>query len=558
VNIRKGLTITVAVLTVMVMATRAQGPTITTVTPDGAPVAVPFVPPTATLDCTPPSGTLFPLGVTQVSCTASATLAVDVQPSALSLEQLPDLVLSASPGATSAVATFGIPVVTGGVPPHDIVFDVLTGSAMPIGTTVVNYFVTDDWGQYAGASFAVTVAATPQALLQPSDLVYQGAFRVPGGAAGDPHGNGFGYVDSGLAYNPAKNSLFLNGHIYWQLTGEISIPAVVNSTSLTSLKTASLLQPLSDITEGHLANILTGGAATRSPRMGGLLVSNGKLLGTSYEYYDANNQARLSHFTSGLTLTQAGDFAGMYQVGPATHTGFLSGYMVPIPAAWQSAFGGPALTGNCCIGITSRTSWGPAASVFDPARLGTTTPLAVTPLVEYPSTNPLVRYVDGIANTLFEEGDTVTGLVWPEGTRSVLFVGTHGTGPFCYGSGTPDPNLDHTLVPGSTVNHYCYDPVYTAKGSHSYPYAHYVWAYDANDLLSVKQGRLQPWAVKPYATWTLPELARWSVPKGYAGVQGAAYDPMTKRLFISTKKSDGTAPVIHVFKVAGDAALGVK
>src|SRR5437899_7475039 len=125
-------------------------------------------------------------------------------------------------------------------------------------------------------------------LLQANSLTYLGAFRVPANSAiagRSPTRNGFDYAQSGLAFNPANNSLFINNHIYDSFTAEIGIPAsITQSTTLAGMPVAPLLQNIADTSEGHLANVLANGAPTRSPSFGGLLVANGKLVGTSYEY----------------------------------------------------------------------------------------------------------------------------------------------------------------------------------------------------------------------------------------------------------------------------------
>ena len=92
----------------------------------------------------------------------------------------------------------------------------------------------------------------------------------------------------------------------------------------------------------------------------------------------------------------------------------------------------------------------------------------------------------------------VRGVVFPEGTRSVLFFGRHGGfgaspglpggGGFCYGFGTADPALVGTFPPGE-ADHYRYDPEDGSKGVHGYPYRYYVWAHDANDLAAVAAHR---------------------------------------------------------------------
>ncbi|MFH0825588.1 MAG: hypothetical protein V2B18_22770, partial [Pseudomonadota bacterium] len=226
-----------------------------------------------------------------------------------------------------------------------------------------------------GFAGAVSVCLAQGKLLRKTDLEYLGAFRVPQGDHGSPLYSGFNYGGTALAYNPKRNSLFLAGHAWYQLTAEISIPRIVKSARLEDLKTARVLQSFADVTEGHRSDIGKGRATvdTSGEPLGGLMVWNGKLLGTVFGYYDAANVVRLSHFTSGLDFSATGDFEGMYKVGKAPavpNPAFIDGYMTEIPPEWTSKFGGPALTGNCCLSIISRTSLGPAASVFDPDDLG--------------------------------------------------------------------------------------------------------------------------------------------------------------------------------------------
>jgi len=90
-----------------------------------------------------------------------------------------------------------------------------------------------------------------------------------------------------------------------------------------------------------------------------------------------------------------------------------------------------------------------------------------------------------------------------------------------------------------------------SRGTHAYPLASIVWAYDVNDFIAVKQGQKRPWDVKPYATWSL-ELPFQSqmvngIEMGAFEIQGAAYDPLTRRLFVSAYRGDGPSPLIHVF-----------
>ena len=401
---------------------------------------------------------------------------------------------------------------------------------------------------------AVRISAQDK-LLQEADLEYLGAFRVPQGDYGSPRYSGFNYGGTALACNPDHKSLFLVGHAWYQLAAEISIPQIVKSTKLKRLRTAKVLQRFADITEGHRADIGAGGAAvdTSGEPLGGLLAWNGKLLGTVYGNYDASDLVKLSHFTSGLYLSRTGDFAGMYGVGEAPavpNPAFVDGYMAEIPPEWQSQFGGPALTGNCCLSIISRTSLGPAASVFDPDQVGLQDPAPATPVVGYPIDHPTMGEYGDQGNVLYNGSMGITGMVFPQGSRSVLF-GRRGKGTFCYGEGTDNSALNNTYCdPAYPDVLCCYDPVDSSKGGHAYPYVYLALAYDALDLLSVKWGQKQMWEIMPYGVWEL------NFPFAIADAQilGAAYDPATQRIYISEGGGDrpgccGYLPVIHVYHV---------
>jgi hypothetical protein len=357
--------------------------------------------------------------------------------------------------------------------------------------------------------------------LQLSNLVYQGAFRLPSGQFG---GSSFSYGGTALAYNPANNSLFMVGHDWNQMVAEVRIPQIINSSQISNLATATVLQSFADATEGKKSTV-----DNDTIKIGGLMVYSGQLYGTAYAYYDADASQVRSHFISSLNLATQGDARGMYQVG-TMGAGFVSGYMTAIPAEWQASLGGPALTGQCCLSIISRTSSGPGVFAFNPSDLGVKNPVPATPLVYYPLNHPLAA--GDTQNPYFNLSTEVTGVVFPAGARSVLFIGRHGTGPYCYGTG------------GSSGGD-CYDPSDSSKGTHAYPYVHQIWAYDVQDLVAVKNGQKQGWDVRPYGVWTLNLPFATSSKR----LKGATYDPQTRRLFISQYNADGDKPVIHVFTI---------
>ncbi len=400
-------------------------------------------------------------------------------------------------------------------------------------------------GALAGGAAAGSPSSAP--LLQPSDLVYVGAFRVPSGDYGSPQWTGFNYGGSAPAYNPAKNSLFLVGHNVYQLTAEISIPTPAKSANVTALPVASIIQPFADSTSGLIK-------AYQTPTLiGGQLVYQGRLIGAEYIYYDASHIQTATHFARPSTSLTAGTAAGLYSVWDPTRTGYVSGFLAAIPPEWQALLGGTVLTGNCCIPIVGRTSVGPAAFAFDPAAYGTVTP--AVPLLYYTLDHQTLGTWDNRSsvNPVYNMATLAPiGMVFPQGTRTLLYFGSTGMGMPCYGQGTNDPSLDRQAVPGTNgLVIYCYDPASSDKGTHGYPYAYYVWAYDANDLLAVKNGQKKPWQVVPYATWPLTLPIADSTQRNQLG--GAAYDSATGRLYVSqlSGETPGYArlPVIHVFQL---------
>jgi hypothetical protein len=189
------------------------------------------------------------------------------------------------------------------------------------------------------------------------------------------------------------------------------------------------------------------------------------------------------------------------------------------------------LTGLCCVSIISRTSLGPAASVFNPAQVGVVPIVPATQVVGYPINQPTLGLCEG-ASTMFNCTTVMGGVAFPEGTRSVLFFGRQGLGKYCYGTG------------GASGGD-CYDPTDSSKGTHGYPYAYQVWAYDVLDLIAVKQGQKKPWEIQPYQTWNF-ELPFQSAARI---IRSVAYDPATSRIFVTAAFSEGARPLIHVFTV---------
>jgi Putative Ig domain len=441
--------------------------------------------------------------------------------------------------ATGGTGTYTFAVTSGSLPSW-LALNANTGalSGMPTtsGTSSFTITATDSntTGLTGSQVYTLLVNAGSsgnEPLLYQSNLQYVGAFRVP--AVPDPLTPGsytYSYGGTALAFNSANHSLFIDGIPFDQAVSEISIPqSIVNSSDISSLATANVLQPPVQVLSKLPSNPLAGG--TGGVNIGGLMVDNGRLVGTAYIGYDTTNAA-VSHFTlSSLNLSTA-QVGGLYQVGNLGG-GLVAGYMAPIPSEWQAALGAPYLTGQADLNIISRTSSGPGAFGFDTKALGSGV-APITPYVYYPVNTPLGPY-EGPADPLQSGTTQVNGVVFAPGTSSVLFFGTTGTNYEGYGLPSTYGDNNHTY-----------------KGPHSLngEYAFQVWAYNVNDFIAVKQGTLQPWQVQPYDVWnfTLPNAT------GSSQIGGVAFDPATGRVYVSVVNVDNVTPytnlpLIEVFQL---------
>lgn len=365
-------------------------------------------------------------------------------------------------------------------------------------------------------------------------LSYAGAFRLP---ATESNGDSFSNGGGPIAFNPAHGTLLVGSRL--GRVAEISIPEPRNASAIETLPFANYVQPFADPAEGHMREVGDGSA------LAGLLVVGERLYGTGLIFYDANNTQSVSHFSRPLAIGTPG--AGPFlRVGDAGKSGFVAGYMATVPQEWRALLGGSAITGQCCVPIISRTSWGPAAFAWEPADLDQRRPAKATPLVYYDSEHHTLGTFDG-AGKNFGGTTTVSGVVLIPGTRTALFFGGNGTGDYCYGNGTSDKSLVGTTGPDGA--RFCYDPASSDKGQHAYPYHYQVWAYDLTDWAAVRAGKKHPWDVLPYAvsTFTFP------TPEPTTRLSGVTFDPASRRIFIAQRQADRDGfsyrSLIHVYRL---------
>ncbi len=419
-------------------------------------------------------------------------------------------------------------------------------------------------------------AAGALPLVQSSDMRYLGAFRLP--FTGDPS---YAFGGQALAFNPGGNggagSLFMVARTGGSI-GEITIPELVDVTgtnSITALRQAQHIQFPS--TSGFLQ--FTNSHISAERKLKGLLVHSGQLIAAcDADYPSAGIPPTATHLKMPLNLATTNQYQGPYKVAGTGDWNansndydyslgrLWSGYMCHVPAEWQGQLGGPCITGNVGDSIVAQASDGPSALAFDPSQLSAG-PVSGQKLLCYPPGFPLYDTLanagTGQFNTPWNWASIVSGACIPNGTRSILFIGTHGVGELIYGTPTTDWTL-HNTPNGTTGFNFVYDPAQpTGNGEHAYPYRYSVWAYDLNDLAAVKAGTKTPHELRPYQRWefTLPfegsreRLTPDPNPDSHH-IGGCAYDPATRRLYVTQGMGGFGArdvagfPIIHVFEIA--------
>lgn len=355
-----------------------------------------------------------------------------------------------------------------------------------------------------GGAFPIH-AADPrhQPLLYGRDVTYLGSFKIPRPAYGSSSGS-FDYGGMGLAVSEDGTQLYVGGHVYNHQLGRVSIPESFGGP-------APLIQTPTNV-PGSVG--LSG-----TNELSGALVYNGRLIVQKRIPYDNQGGTGATHVAGDLSISGFGEFTRLANL---TSKQFASGYMGIVPPEWRPLLGGPAFTGNSVMSINSQCSNGPSFYVFDPDHVGKVSPIPSLPLMYYPLANPLSD--PNVANDLFSRADQYNaGIVFPSGTRSVLFFSRHGYG-------VPTYKKD--------------DGCGGVHGEGAAPYRRQVTAFDANDLLAVKTGKKKPYEIRPYAWWTLDG------PKDLCGKftpSGLAYDPISQRVYATL--SYGESPEIHVWQV---------
>ncbi|MBI3158440.1 MAG: hypothetical protein HYZ26_02435 [Chloroflexi bacterium] len=399
-----------------------------------------------------------------------------------------------------------------------------------------------------------TVADIP--LIQPGDITYLGAFRLPDDF---DYERGWYYGGSALAFFPEGDpgggtdgfpgSLFGTGHDWNQYIAEVTIPAPVISAShdLADLPIGEFIQPFTDVRSQAFPET----TYWELPRAGlaYLPAQAGQDGGKLYFAWGQHYQEEGPYTTHGWISTDLTDLAlaGPWYIGGISPYA-LNDYIFDIPAVWAQQYA-PGLL--LATGRYRDGGWGgqgPSLYAFGPWLSGSPpekdAQLPALGLIQYGTSleeSPLTLED-------YHHSDEWAGGAWLTlgDAQAVIFAGTKGVGEYWYGFGNGVVWPDEEPFPEIPA------PPYDVRGWWSDSFVAQLIFYDPADLAAVALGMLAPHEPQPYAVLDLDRyLFSLTDPQQKYRISAVAYDRANNLLYIAEPLADEDKPIIHVFRIGG-------
>jgi len=444
-----------------------------------------------------------------------------------------------------------------------------TQSAQVRVVSVVSPSIRDTSGAftlYDPATFAHTVylpltlrqyggSSSDGSLIQPADLEYRGAFRLPDVAG--LYTATWAYGGSAMTYYPGGDaggeadgypgSIFGAGHAQTQYISEISIPLPIVSAGkhVTDLNTAETLQGFHDI-----KGLVFEQTYWEIPRVGLAYLPKQGNQTTDKLHFCWAMHAPGEDFDTGPTHgwceldLSSPQPAGAWRIGGYKKY-VTADYLFEIPRAWADTYtpGQYLATGRYRDG--GQGAEGPSLLAYAAPWNESSPPVSGTLL----SATPLLLYGDvyesnPVSMTSYHHSDEWSGGAWlTAGDKSaVIFVGTKGQGDCWYGC------ADGTVWPEEPP----FPPECPERGWWSTGFEGQIIFYDPADLAAVAQGTAATSDPQPYATLNVdPYLYHIESGQQKDHVGAASFDRERGLLYVFEPFADGDKPLVHVWRVGG-------
>ncbi|MBE2200829.1 MAG: hypothetical protein IAE79_19615 [Anaerolinea sp.] len=423
-------------------------------------------------------------------------------------------------------------------------------------------------------------------LIQPADLTYLGAFRLPGG---DDPPQTFAYGGNAMTFNPDNNTLFITGHdrLAWgalpdgNQVAEVAIPIPAIAANPADLPQATFVQDFHNPLAGQFT------AMEEIPKVGLQYLNHpatGPLLHVAWgQHLQPPDAASHGWFSAGL---DAPNFRGTWFIGDQDLYS-TNGYMLDIPAAWADAYvnGRYLATGRMRDG--GQGGMGPTLFAYTPWGAGGAPPsngahIPETTLLLYEN----VANTPGVERSMngYQHADEWEGGAWLTangGGTAVLFAGTKSNGvKYWYGYINPagpayacvDAHVtdfitcrlaDGSACPPADFTGCCDEAngdCVSYRGWWSTRWDAQLIFYDPADLARVAAAEMESWEPQPYAVLDVDEHLYlnppvwdeinlgWGDQRRYR-LGDVAYDRENGLLYVLELFADGAKPVVHVWQV---------
>ncbi len=432
--------------------------------------------------------------------------------------------------------------------------------------------------------------------LQPGDLKYLGAFRLPDDA---DRPRTFAYGGNALTFNPNgdpagagdgfSGSLFVMGHDrlpYGELpdgnqVAEVNIPVVISATDVNQLNQGVFLQEFHNVAAGFFVGLdeipHIGMQYLDTPATGPKIhLAWGQHLQEEPPYATASH----AWFDPNLSLP---NMRGAWYIGNQSLYS-VNGYLLEIPTAWADQYTSGRYLGTGRFRDGGWASMGPALFAYrpwidaggTPAPAGTHLQETMLLLYENSTNTPNIEH----CLDHYQHADEWEGGAWittNTGKTAVLFAGTKGTGAkYWYGfinpAGPDYPCVEEELVEQFTVcrlanGTVCPDADLIECANHtsnrgwwSARFEAQFILYDPADLARVATGQAQSWEPQPYAVVDLdphlflnpagvePDMLGMGAQRRYR-IGDVTFDRNHGLLYVLELFADQAKPVVHVWKI---------
>lgn len=375
-------------------------------------------------------------------------------------------------------------------------------------------------------------------LIQPTDLEFVGAFRIPNNTNWDYGGDGLTFYPEGDSAGPKDGfpgSLFGLGKDL--KISEISIPIPKNSKDLNSLNRATQLQAPKSITTGIYSTEYPQMEIAYLPKQGSQ--QSGKIHSCYADWYNVADAPIAAEGWHNTNLTNPDSKGAWYLGNVSPHS--ICDYMFDIPKEWSDKYapGMRLVTGKQREG--GRGGVGPSLHVFGPWLQGNPPPnktkLNVLTLLQYAEPN-------GAEAEKFKGhsvGDKWKGGAWlSSGTNSaVVITGDKGLGDDFYGE-------------------LCGVKGYHALGG----YRATILFYSPDQLAEVAQGKRPRYNLQPYAQYDFTSFLYKKITSTCTRPEtgGLAYDRENGILYMVSRTEGiyNERPIILVWRLTKGGVTPLK